>query len=567
MFQAPIARAIPVLALAALALACRPTYKAQVPPEGDVLAPPPAASAAPAPAPLRTPSPPRVRVVPGSTPEPAPPGMVVEPPEADPEEMPPGEGLVTLEAPAEWRGENDVHLQVLMPNADDPDASGASEAVAVEVELRKDGVFRDPVVVRGEVTGERLAAGQVGVLLAGLKDEDYELVVRALDGAGGVLDEAERDFALSSATAAPYLVRFPASGKGFAIDEASRPYVQQPAPGAMAVMWTSGKAAKGGLVVTDADGAPVAEREGPAGLRHAFTLSDLVPGRRYRWTAREDGGAVGSGTFQANPGPDMKKIRFAAYGDCGRGTRAQFEVARRMAAWKPAFAIVAGDVVYPNGEARHYGPRFLAPYHQMMREAVIYPALGNHDYRSGDGQPLLDFFEVPRAKPADTERYYAFTWGHLQVFALDTNQDLEPGSPQTTWLAKALAASQATWKVAFFHHPPYSSGEHGSSMHVREAWEPLFERHDVQLVVSGHDHHYERMVPQEAFVKDGVPTQHVLTGGGGAGLRSVERADFTAFATARHHFVGVTIDDRTLSLEAIDNRGAVFDRWRYELPE
>ncbi len=562
---------VPILALACVTLACRPTAEGGLPEAGEPLAIPTddraGAGLAASPGARPAGAAPRVRVVPGATPEPAPPGMVVEPSEVDPEVFPAGEGLVTLEAPAEWRGANNLHLQLVMPNAEDPDADAVHETVAVDVELRKDGILRDPVVLRTRVDGERLAAGQVALLLANLKDESYELVVRAIDRADKTIGEAERDFGLDDGRSAPYLVRLPAARGDFKIDEASRPYLQAGTPTSMTIMWTSARSITPAITVSDAAGAEVVAREEAAGTRHRFVLEGLEPGAAYRWTAREDGGAIASGTFHTNAGPEVRRLRFAAFGDSGRGTRAQFEVARRIAAWKPEFALVAGDVVYPNGEAKHYEPRFLAPYHELIKGAVFYPSLGNHDYRTNKAQPYLDFFEVPRAAEGDTERYYTFRWGHAEFFALDSNQDYGPASPQTRWFEKALAASEATWKVAFFHHPPYSGGTHGSTMKLREAWEPIFEKHDVQLVVSGHDHHYERMKPQEAYVKDGVPTHHVLTGGGGAGLRSVTPQAFTAHAASRHHFVGVTIDDRTLAYEAIDNRGTVFDRFSYTLPE
>ena len=569
MAEMPFIRVATLFAAACLALACRPTAQGGLADAGEPV--PPAAevgSELPGPGtgePAR--EAPTVRVVAGATPEPAPPGLVVEPPDADPEEIPAAEDIFTLEAPAAWRGSNDLHLQLVMPGADEPEGPPAGATVAVEVELRKDGILRDPVVVRGRIEGERLAAGQVPVVFAGLKDEAYELVVRAFDRAGDALGEAERDFKLSGGKIAPFLVRLPAEPGKLAIEDAVRPYLQGGTPTRMTLLWSSARAVKPAITLTDAAGAAITALEGPPGTHHRFALTGLTPGTAYRWTAREAGAPIASGTFRTNAGAETRQVRFAAFGDSGKGTRAQFDVARRMAAWKPEFALIAGDIIYPRGEARHYGPRFLEPYQALIREVVFYPSLGNHDYMTDKGQPYLDFFEVPRAREADTERYYAFRWGHTEFFSLDSNQDLGPTSAQTRWLVRALEASTAIWKVAFFHHPPFSGGSHGSAEKLRDAWEPLFERHDVQLVITGHDHHYERVKPQELHVKDGVPTHHVLTGGGGAGLREVSRQPFTAHAANRHHFVGVTIADRTLSLEAIDQRGAVFDRWSYTLPK
>jgi hypothetical protein len=562
-------RRLPAL-LAVLALAaCRPGAilpPDRTPADGGATPGMPAGPAATPGAAGRPPAP-RVRVVPGVTPEPAPPGAVVEGPEADPEEIAPGEDVVTLEAPAAYRGPNDLGLQVVLPHADDPSRAATTEAVAVELELREDTLVRDPVVVRTRLEGPRLASGRVPVVVAGLRDDKYELVVRSFDRSGAALGGAERDFGLEGGIVAPYVVRLPASRGDYDIDEAPQPYLQGGTPTSMNVLWTGARATVPHVTLTDAAGAPVAALEGPLGTRHRFAFEGLRPATTYRWAAREDDVPVGEGTFRTAAGPEGRKLRFAAIGDMGKGNAAQAEVAARMAGWKPEFVIVAGDVVYPAGEAKHYGPRFLQPYRDLVGSTVFYPSLGNHDYLTAKGQPYLDFFEPPRTGGSETERYYAFRWGHAELFALDSNQDHGTTSPQTRWLAKALAASDATWKIAFFHHPPYSSGWHGSSEDVRDAWGPLFEKYDVQLVVTGHDHHYERMKPQEAYVKDGVPTHYLLTGGGGASLRGADGADFTAATAEKYHFVGVTIDDRTLAIEAIDGDGVVFDRWRYTLPK
>ena len=523
------------------------------------------------PQPTRPPSPaaaatPRVTVKPAvATAAPGAPDAATD--GQDDEAIPADEDIVTLPAPAAYQGGNDLHLQLVPPYEEDPARASSMALGSVVVTLREDGLLRNPVVVEARIEAPRLATGQVPVLLSGLKAGSYKLAVQALDRGEGALGAGERDLTLDGDTVAPYVARLRPVRGDFAIDEAARPYLQAGSPTTMQIMWTSARDVLPAVRVAEAAGPPVKVPVAERGKRHAFALTGLTPDTSYVWTASEDGRDVASGTFHTNAGPSGRRVRFAAFGDSGRGTRAQFQVARRLAAWKPDFVIVAGDVIYPRGEAKHYGPRFLAPYAPLLNQTVFYAALGNHDYLTKDGQPFLDFFEPPRATPADPERYYTFRWGHLQVWALDSNQDTGPAEAQTRWLARSLAESEATWKVAFFHHPAYSSGAHGSSVPLRDHWEPLFERHDVQLVVSGHDHHYERSKPQEAYVQDGVPTHHVLTGGGGADLRGVDAQPFTAAEAEKHHFVGVTIDDRTLSLEAIDDAGETFDRWRYALPK
>jgi 3',5'-cyclic AMP phosphodiesterase CpdA len=130
------------------------------------------------------------------------------------------------------------------------------------------------------------------------------------------------------------------------------------------------------------------------------------------------------------------------------------------------------------------------------------------------------------------------------------------GAAQLAWLEERLAASTATWQVAVLHHPLYSSGRHGSDIAAREALEAIFVEHGVDLVLTGHDHNYERTTPQRGIT--------YLVVGGGAKLTSVGRSEFTAVSAKRLHFVVVDVDGEVLTGQAVDVRGRVFDEFRLE---
>lgn len=354
----------------------------------------------------------------------------------------------------------------------------------------------------------------------------------------------------------PAVVAMPAVAGG-----AIAPYLQAGTPRTMTVMWKSAAPVAGRVVFGPEGGGRSREVTGPAGEMHQIQLEGLTPGASYAYEAYDGVTRVGGGTFRANLPPSATRFRFAVIGDSGSGTAHQFAVARRLTAWKPDFVLHLGDVIYERGEAENFGPRYFTPYRDLIGRAVVYPALGNHDYGNRGAANYLAFFEVPRASQAETERWYTFHYGHAQFFALDTNRPFGAGTEQHRWLAAQLAASQAPWKFAFFHHPPYSGGEHGSSMYVRQAFGPLFERHDVQLVFTGHEHHYERTKPREDFVKDGRPTTYVVSGGGGAWLRRARAQAHSAVVRSTYHFLGITIADDRLGAEAIDETGATFDAW------
>jgi 3',5'-cyclic AMP phosphodiesterase CpdA len=132
------------------------------------------------------------------------------------------------------------------------------------------------------------------------------------------------------------------------------------------------------------------------------------------------------------------------------------------------------------------------------------------------------------------------------------------GAKQLAWLAAALGASRAPWKVALMHHPPYSSGPHGSSMRLRRAVDPILADGGVDVAFSGHDHHYERTTPQHGVV-------HVVSGVG-CKLTLTGRSAFTAVAEWVLHFVHVVVAGEGLEALAIAPDGRVIDRFTLEHP-
>jgi 3',5'-cyclic AMP phosphodiesterase CpdA len=147
-------------------------------------------------------------------------------------------------------------------------------------------------------------------------------------------------------------------------------------------------------------------------------------------------------------------------------------------------------------------------------------------------------------------RYYTFTQGIVQFFALDTNENAD-WSNQLSWLDQELAKSKATWKIVFGHHPLYSSGMHGSSSERIELLSPLFKQHSVQLYVNGHDHNYERTQPIEGTT--------YLTCGAGAKTRPVGESDWTAHSAARLSFATIDVKPNYLGIQGIGKDGEVFD--------
>ena len=252
--------------------------------------------------------------------------------------------------------------------------------------------------------------------------------------------------------------------------------------------------------------------------------------------------------FRTAPAADSKAaVRFLAFGDSGGGGADQYALLDQMYTVPYDLIIHTGDIAYDNGTINEFEDNVFGVYAELFRSIPFFPAPGNHEYNTvNNAAPFRSVFSLP----GDTGKtWYSFDWGPVHFASLDTEADY---ATQAAWLDADLAASNKDWKIVYLHRPPYSSGEHGSDVGLRNKLAPVLQRNGVQLVLAGHDHDYERMIPQ-----NGV--NYVVTGGGGKGTRPVGKSAFTAYSTAAIHFVYGEVDGDTLTLHAIDAAGKEFD--------
>jgi hypothetical protein len=244
-----------------------------------------------------------------------------------------------------------------------------------------------------------------------------------------------------------------------------------------------------------------------------------------------------------------KSVRFAVLGDTGTGGSAQYAIGERLAASRSVFpfefVLMLGDNIYGSERPQDFVKKFERPYQPLLDLKIpFYASLGNHD------DPNQRFY-----KPFNMEgqRYYTFEKRGVRFFALDSNY---MDQAQQDWLAKELSSTTNTWKIAFFHHPLYSSGErHGSEVDLRAVLEPLFLKHGVSAVFAGHEHFYERLKPQKGIA--------YFTSGGAAKLRRGNISNSSAL-TAKgfdtdHSYMLVEIDDKTMYFQTLSRGGVLVD--------
>ena len=186
-------------------------------------------------------------------------------------------------------------------------------------------------------------------------------------------------------------------------------------------------------------------------------------------------------------------VRFAVIGDNGTGGSPEYEIAQEMEAYRKTvgfdFVAMMGDNIYGGHKPKDFERKFEEPYKPLLDSGVkFYACLGNHD---DSNEVLYKPFNM------NGQHYYSFKKGDVQFFVLDSNY---MDSAQLDWIEQQLSGSNAKWKIAYFHHPLYSDGRfHGPDLDLRKQLMPIFEKYGLNVVLSGHEHVYERFKPEEGI--------------------------------------------------------------------
>ncbi|HEX8029658.1 MAG TPA: metallophosphoesterase, partial [Vicinamibacterales bacterium] len=255
---------------------------------------------------------------------------------------------------------------------------------------------------------------------------------------------------------------------------------------------------------------------------------------------------------------DKQSIKFAVIGDSGRGSKEQHEIAAKMDAYRQQFdyrfVLMLGDNIYEGPATEDdYRLKFEEPYKALLAAGVkFYAALGNHD---DTNQVYYKPFNM------DGRRYYTFVppvdpltrWDtRVRFFALDSTYI---DGEQSRWLEKETADSRAEWKIAYLHHPLYTSGRYTlAARGIRFALESSFVTGGINVVFSGHEHIYERAEMQKGIL-------YFISGGAGS-LREGDAAQSPLIARGYdrdYHFMLVEISDNGFHFQAINRLGVTVD--------
>lgn len=355
------------------------------------------------------------------------------------------------------------------------------------------------------------------------------------------------------------------SDSGFAVE----PYLQFGTQTSMTIMWRTTQ--PGSTLVRYGATAACEQELAVDGQHdiHEVLLQNLEPETQYFYTVETtlaDGSIVESPTYTFTTAVrDQTPFAFAVFGDTQKNPKVSGQLATMAWAQRPSFLVHVGDLVDKGTLANHWTEHFFPGMKPIAQRIPFYPVLGNHEENA---QNYFDYMALPAP-----EYRYTFRYGNTQFFMIDSNRDISPGSEQFEWLKQELQQSQAVWKIACHHHPPYSSDEddYGNLWKTRISTRgdlrarqlvALYEEFQVDIVWSGHIHSYERTWPiHQGQAVEQRGTIYMITGGAGGNLETAGpfRPFFQNNVKHGHHYCMVAVNGGTMEIKAFDLEGRLFD--------
>ncbi len=314
------------------------------------------------------------------------------------------------------------------------------------------------------------------------------------------------------------------------------------------------------------------DKAGPSTL-HDITLSDLTPGLQYSYTLTAAQFETASGTFRAPPAPG-EEVRVLFVADT------MWPGSEKVG---PVVAALGGDLFLHGGDIQYYENPvdtwngYFAYFGGVMASMAAHHAIGNHEYEAfGEFESHFERLFGGQGEPTGTVDYHAFTFGSARFVFLNSEADFGPtGTTQMAWFEEELRAADGDpairTVIVVFHRPVYTFGKSNPDFTVRDYFHPRFLASKVRLVLTGHNHGYER------FLVDGI--HYVVDAGGGALLTNINdtRAEVLAVypdeeskrlvASSSYGVSAITIaGDGSIRVERVTERGVVTDSYTVSAP-
>lgn len=468
------------------------------------------------------------------------------------------------------------YYRVILMN--DPAWSGRDSSgtpVSTSLQRIQKFVAGEPVILAENLVSEAYPSGYFA-LTADVRNDtiraylDGRLILTGYDadyaaGRMGMLSYANAGayYDSVSVTEEPLIYDKPNFVIDYPVREYRAPYIQHPTKTTVEIAWRSVDPSVSMVRYGTEKGLLTNEvTEAEPLQKHHLKLSGLDPSTRYFYAVYSDGELVkGEENFRTARRDDETIFSFLVLGDSGVDTPSQWRVSDQMRSSmnesEVDFVLHVGDVHQGSGD--YYDNVYFKPYANFLKNVNVFTTLGNHDTYTDNGAVYLDDFYLPHNNPDSTERYYSFRWANSFFIAMDTNIDYSPDSPQYDFLIDALESDErksATWTFVYAHHPPYTEywTNYYGDADVQNHLVPVYEDYDVDMVLNGHTHSYERGEKEHV---------HYLVSGGGGGNLDDYFVDYehVTFSSGKHHFTRIDVDGDELVVSATDEFGDQIDRF------
>lgn len=279
-------------------------------------------------------------------------------------------------------------------------------------------------------------------------------------------------------------------------------------------------------------------------------------------------------TYATAPPQDTNTFSFAAVGDSRTNVGIWNNISNLVNAKNPAFVVFNGDIV-DTGSSSSQWDAWFSNGANLINNKLIFHAQGNHDVAAASY--YQNIFDLPKNNSASTELYYSIDYGEAIFICLNSE---DPGNAaQLSWLQTTLAANTAKkWKIISFHKPFYTVGPHSGEMNSYfNTWFKAFDDYGVDLILTGHDHLYERFKPINRNVSTttavanygsltGEGRCQIVCGGSGAPLYTAGTSSFLQTFKEDYHYLIFDVTNTSLCGTTYDGSNAIIDNFCINKP-
>lgn len=348
------------------------------------------------------------------------------------------------------------------------------------------------------------------------------------------------------------------------------PFIQRPSQNSVTIAWRRANVSTGRLYLGTSPGVWMDTLYSPVNTqKHFFDIAGLTANTQYYYqaysAAPNDTFTSGISSFFTAEEDTSDDITFLVYGDCGYNNTPQNQVKDLMQNEVADFGIVTGDV--DQGVGDNYDGVFFNVYQNILDHDCHFTTIGNHDTYADGAATYLDAFYLFHNNPANSERYYSFTWGDAKFICLDANMSYGVGSPQYSWMIDELKCNDKKWLFVYCHQPPWSNAWsadyyipfspyflYQGNEDMRTDLVPRWEEYGVDFVLNGHSHCYQR------GNYNGI--QYLISGGGGAStldFNTNNNSPNISVEIYENHYVKFLISGNTAKYYMIDKYGVYRD--------